>query len=78
MNKQLPIKVGRIIREARMRKGLTQKELAQKMGTYQPIISRLEGGKDLPTLSFMRRMADSYNTELLPPIFKFLKQHGNK
>jgi DNA-binding XRE family transcriptional regulator len=45
--------------EARQRAGLTQEEVAVRMGTTRSAISRLEGSrKHLPALSTLRRYAD--------------------
>ena len=43
----------------RIRRGLTQKELADLVGTKQPSIARLESGSDLPRLSFLRRVVEA-------------------
>ena len=37
--------------------GLTQAQLAERMGTKQPVISRAEAGRSLPTLPFLERFA---------------------
>ena len=37
--------------------GLTQKQLAEKMGTAQANISRFENGNANPSLEFLQRMA---------------------
>ena len=45
--------------EARQRAGLTQEEVAVRMGTTRSAISRLEGSrKHIPALSTLRRYAD--------------------
>jgi DNA-binding XRE family transcriptional regulator len=45
--------------EARQRAGLTQEEVAVRMGTTRSAISRLEGSrKHLPALTTLRRYAD--------------------
>lgn len=41
----------------RMMRGLTQRELAQRVGTWQPSIARIESGKTEPRLAFLRRIA---------------------
>jgi len=41
----------------RIKSGLTQKQLAKKLGTKQSAISRFEGGEGNPTLSFMNNVA---------------------
>ena len=52
-----------IIRE-RIKQGLTQAQLANKLGTKQSAISRLEQGRVNPSLSFLRRLAKALNTKL--------------
>lgn len=42
---------------ARLKKGLTQKELADKIGTKQSAIARLEAGNVNPTLGFIEKAA---------------------
>ena len=43
----------------RIMRGLSQKELAELTGTKQPAIARLESGEKLPSLSFLRRVAEA-------------------
>lgn len=43
--------------KARIRSGLTQKQLAEKMGTTQSSIARLESGSSLPSLRSLKRYA---------------------
>ncbi len=50
--------------EKRNQDGLTQRELARRMGTKQSVISRFESGKTNPTLDFLYRLADALGTEL--------------
>ena len=54
----------RAVIEARMKKGLTQKLLAGKIGTTQSVISRLESGRGNPSLAFLQRLALAFNTHL--------------
>jgi len=42
---------------ARLKKGITQKELAIQMGTTQSSIARLEGGDINPSLGFLEKIA---------------------
>jgi len=49
---------------ARNQKGLTQAELARKLGTKQSAISRLERGAANPSLEFLRKLAEALGTEL--------------
>lgn len=53
-----------MIIQKRLKQGLTQKELAKKLGTKQPVISRLERGTYNPSLKFLHRIADALNAEL--------------
>jgi len=44
---------------ARARAGITQAELAQRMGTTQSVIARLEGGKRQPSMRTVQRYAEA-------------------
>ena len=44
---------------ARSRAGLTQNDVAQRMGTTQSVIARLEGGKCVPSMRTVQRYAQS-------------------
>ena len=44
--------------------GLTQTELARRMGTTQSSIARIEGGGGLPTLDMLARLAHATGTPL--------------
>ena len=50
--------------QARIKKGLTQKELANKMGTKQSVISRLESGTGNPSVAFLKKFADALDINL--------------
>ena len=50
--------------KARKTKGYTQAQLAQKIGTKQSVISRLEIGRANPTLEFLKRLAIALNSTL--------------
>lgn len=52
------------VRNAREAKGLSQSQLAERMGTQQSVIARLEGGGITPTLPTLRRVADALGTKL--------------
>lgn len=51
--------------DARTRAGLTQKALARKMGTTQPVVARLEGGRTHPSMRTLERLAAATGTRLL-------------
>ena len=44
--------------------GLTQTELARRMGTTQSSIARIEGGGSLPTLDMLARLAHATGAPL--------------
>lgn len=50
--------------EARIKKSLTQKELAKKIGTKQSVISRLESGHANPSLAFLKKIAQALHMHL--------------
>ena len=50
--------------EARQNQNITQKELAEKIGTKQSNISRLESGSYNPSLGFLLKVAESLGKEL--------------
>lgn len=50
--------------KARKEKRFTQKDLAEKIGTKQSVISRLEKGHANPTVIFLRKLAQALHTNL--------------
>jgi transcriptional regulator with XRE-family HTH domain len=51
--------------DVRSRAGLTQEELARKMGTTQPVVARLESGRSRPSMRTLERLADATGSRLL-------------
>jgi ribosome-binding protein aMBF1 (putative translation factor) len=49
---------------ARLKKNWTQAQLAQKVGTGQAVISRLEGGNAKPSISLIQRVAQALDTPI--------------
>ncbi len=49
---------------ARTRAGLTQEELAQRMGTTQSVVARLESGRGKPSTRTLERYAKATGTKL--------------
>jgi transcriptional regulator with XRE-family HTH domain len=49
---------------ARADAGLTQEELAERMGTKQEVIARWEGGKVMPSTRTLARLAKATGTRL--------------
>ncbi len=50
--------------KARIQAGLTQEEVAARMGTTQSAVARLEGGKSLPSTATLIRFARATGTRL--------------
>lgn len=50
--------------EARTKKGLTQKQLAVKIGTKQSAIARIESGNTNMSVEFLEKMAQALNSNL--------------
>lgn len=50
--------------EKRLKKGLSQSELAGRLGTKQSAISRFESGSYNPTVSFLYKVADALDAKL--------------
>ena len=50
--------------EARVKKGLTQEKLAEKMGTKQSSIARFESGRYNPTLAFVQKLVNAIGVRI--------------
>lgn len=48
----------------RIKRGLTQAQLAEMVGTRQPSIARLENGSSVPSLSFLDRIATALDARI--------------
>lgn len=53
-----------LLRKARSRAGLTQRELAERTGTAQSVIARIELGKTNPTTATLNHLLGSAGFEL--------------
>ena len=62
-----PANVGRLIRDARKQRGLTQAELADLLGTSQGAIGRIESGNQNLSLETINRIADALESQLIVP-----------
>ena len=56
--------IGEEVRCLRTERGLSQRELAQRMGVAQSVVARLEGGGVEPRLSTLDRVAQALDVEL--------------
>ena len=55
--------IEQVIRK-RLEKGLTQKQLAEKIGTKQSAIARLEGGTTNPSVAFLEKVSKALGGKL--------------
>lgn len=53
-----------MIIKRRIEEGLTQRELARKIGTKQSAVSRLESGAYNPSIAFLQKVADALDARL--------------
>lgn len=56
--------IARQVIAARIKRKMTQKELAEKIGTGQAVISRLEGMNARPSISLLARVAEALKTQI--------------
>lgn len=58
--------IARMIRTAREKSGLSQRELAKKAGTTQAVVSRIESGGDsrMPSLTLIYRLLTASDAKL--------------
>ncbi len=55
----------REVLKARRRSGLSQRELAQRMGTSQSVITRIERGEYMPSFKTLRKLAEATGSQLV-------------
>ncbi len=61
---ELEYQVARSFIQARLKRRMTQKQLAEKLHTKQSVISRVENAKTVPSLSFLKRAAQVLDVAL--------------
>jgi predicted transcriptional regulator len=59
-----PVGAGRLVRTARLRAGLSQRELARRAATAQSVVARIEGGQTDPGWSTLGRLLGAAGFEL--------------
>jgi DNA-binding XRE family transcriptional regulator len=56
--------VAKALIQARTNANLTQKQIAERMGTTQSVVARIESGKPLPSLKSLIRYAAAINSRI--------------
>ena len=57
-------KIGGFLKELRREKGVTQEQLAERLGVSSRTVSRWETGSNLPDLDLLMVLADYHGVEL--------------
>lgn len=57
--KKVAERIGLRVRALRMERGLTQGQLARRVGTHRPLVSRVEAGRYLPTIETVCEYAEA-------------------
>ena len=61
---EVEYRIAREVIDQRIKHGYTQQQLAKKLHTKQSVISRVENAKTLPSLSFLKRLAQVFDSHL--------------
>ena len=64
-----------LVYQLRHDSGLTQAELADRMGTTQSAIARMEGGGTRPTLETLEKLATAVGADLVVGVGENLSEH---
>ena len=78
INKQdLPFEIAERIIDARIKKGMTQAELAKKLKTKQSGIARLESGRNYPSLKSLEKIAQILDIRFRNPLSQDIEMTTN-
>lgn len=69
---ELDFDLSYLVTAARLWSGLTQDQLAKKVGTKQPAIARLESGSLVPSWKILKKIASVIGTDIVSPRFSFM------
>ena len=58
------MEIGQLVTDARLRAGLSQRELAERAGTSQSAVARIEAGAVSPSLETVRRLVSACGFDL--------------
>ena len=62
---RLRFDLGQLVYDLRTQAGFTQRQLAERMGTTQSAIARLEGGGTNPTVELLHRLGEAVGVRIL-------------
>ena len=57
-------KIGKIIKDIRVRNNLTQADLANKYNVTYQAVSKWENGKNIPDISILKQMSKDFNIDI--------------
>ncbi len=69
LDRDLRFQLCSMVEMFRASSGLTQKQFAEKIGTKQPAIARIENMVSIPSLQFLQKIAVAFNVPLIFPSF---------
>jgi len=72
IKKSTPIKVGEAIKKLRLKEGITQTDLAERVGKDRQYLYKIESGKVTPNISTIAVLCKALNIELVE-LFKEIK-----
>ncbi len=72
MNTKILEKLGQNLKKYRLKKGLTQEFLAEKVGIHPTYVGKLESGKNNPSIKMLYKITRTLEIKL-PKLFDFDK-----
>lgn len=72
MNTKILEKLGQNLKKYRLKKGLTQEFLAEKVGIHPTYVDKLESGKNNPSIKMLYKITRTLEIKL-PELFDFDK-----
>ena len=72
MNTKILEKLGQNLKKYRLKKGLTQEFLAEKVGIHPTYVGKLESGKNNPSIKMLYKITRALEIKL-PELFDFDK-----
>lgn len=72
MNTKILEKLGQNLKKYRLKKGLTQEFLAEKVGIHPTYVGKLESGKNNPSVKMLYKITRTLEIKL-PELFDFDK-----